>query len=142
MSSGEPGHDIVPRTERSNSLAITPTPPFDTSSLLRRFTLPSPYTGGHSAIGQSTAHLVDPESRANNQEHDPVLLPPNTVHEYNLMSRGKNYALISVTSRALNSQDPPLLYFGEELTGSIVLSQNDLEGMRSMDVVVRRFPNV
>jgi hypothetical protein len=129
-------------SSRPSSIALAPTPTFDATSLLRRFSMPSPYTGGNSATGQPAAHPMDPASQANNQVHDPVVAPANTVHEYNLMSRGRNYALVTVMSRAANGQDPPLLYFGEELGGFIVLSQNDLESMGSMDVVVSCFPNV
>jgi hypothetical protein len=62
------------------------------------------------------------------------------MHQYILKSRGKEYALITVTSHALNTQDVPLLYFGEELKGMVFLSLNDAMGdMQSMDVVVSQF---
>ena len=63
-----------------------------------------------------------------------------TVHQYILKSRGRNYASIIVMSHALDAQDPPLLYIGEELKGSIALSIDDLSGMQSMHVVVSQFP--
>jgi hypothetical protein len=59
-----------------------------------------------------------------------------TVHQYNVKSRGRDYALITVFSHAVNAQDPPLLYFGEELEGFVMLSLNDLSGMQRLDVVV------
>ena len=66
-------------------------------------------------------------------------IPFETVHHYTLTSRGREYALITVTSHALNAQDIPLLYFGEELKGFVVLSLSDLNDMQSMDVVVSQF---
>jgi hypothetical protein len=64
-------------------------------------------------------------------------VPSEVVHQYALTSHGKDYALITVTSHAQNAQDPPLLYFGEELKGSVVFSSNNgLSDMRSIDVVV------
>jgi hypothetical protein len=56
------------------------------------------------------------------------LLP--TVHQYTLKSRGRDYAFITVKSHALNAQDPPLLYFGEDITGFVILSLSDLSDMQ------------
>jgi hypothetical protein len=67
--------------------------------------------------------------------------PANTVHQYNLKSRGRDYALITVRSHALNVEDPPLLYFGETLRGLVILSLSDLGDMQSMEVVVSQFPS-
>jgi len=68
-------------------------------------------------------------------------VPSDTVHhQYNLKSRGRDYALITVASHARNVQDSPLLYFGEELKGFVALSLNDLRDVQSVDVVVSRFP--
>ena len=68
-------------------------------------------------------------------------VPSDTVHhQYNLRSRGRDYALITVASHAPNVQDSPLLYFGEELKGFVALSLNDLNDMQSMDVMVSQFP--
>ena len=132
------------RIERASSLqvSVNPTPPFDAGALLRRFSTPSPYTGGNAAAGQPAEHPIDTASQAHNQVHDPAVVPAGTVtaHKYNLMSRGRHYALITVTSHASKGRDPPLLYFGEELSGFIVLSRGDLGSMLSMDVAVSRHP--
>ena len=69
-------------------------------------------------------------------------VPDETVHHYSLNSRGREYALITVTSHALNAQDIPLLYFGEELKGFVVLSLGELNNMQSMDVMVSQFTQV
>jgi hypothetical protein len=78
--------------------------------------------------GHSARHV-------NNQVLDPSV-PPNTVHRYNLVSWGIDYVLIEVISRAPSVDDHPLLYTGEELKGSIVLSLGSLESVQSIDVVV------
>ena len=65
--------------------------------------------------------------------------PANTVHEYNLKSRGRDYAIITVKSHARTALDTPLLYFGEEIKGFVILSLNDLIDMWNVDVVVSPF---
>ena len=72
------------------------------------------------------------------------LYPANTVHEYNLKSLGRDYAIITVKSHARTALDTPLLYFGEELKGFVILSLNNLSDMQNMDVAVSRlfFNNV
>jgi hypothetical protein len=67
-------------------------------------------------------------------------IPANTAHQYKLVSRGRDFALIAVMSRARNARDSPLLYFGEELKGFIEMSLDDLNGTRSMEVMVSPFP--
>ena len=86
---------------------------------------------------------IDPASLIDNQIHDVSLHPdpPPTLHQYTLKSRGRDYAFIFVRSHALNTEDPPLLYFGEDITGYVILSLSDLSDMQSMDVVVSPFPN-
>jgi hypothetical protein len=110
------------------------------SALLRRFSTRSNHTGGIVSAGQ---HVIDPTSLFDNQIHDPLLGPasPPTVHQYTLKSRGRDYAFIIVKSHALNAEDPPLLYFGEDITGYVILSLSDLSDMQRMDVVVSQFPN-
>jgi hypothetical protein len=79
---------------------------------------------------------------AHDQGHDAPFappVPPKAVHQYTLRSRGRDYARITIASRAKNAQDHPLLHFGEELEGSVVFSPNDLNDMRSIDVVVSFF---
>ena len=69
----------------------------------------------------------------------PVLSPTvsdDTVHQYNLMSDGRVYALITVMSHAPDVQYPPLLYFGEELKGSVTMSLDDLNDMEGMYIIV------
>jgi hypothetical protein len=75
------------------------------------------------------------------QAHDASFTPApsDTVHHYTLTSRGREYALITVISHAPNARDIPLLYFGDELNGFVVLSIDDLNDMQSMDVVVSQF---
>ncbi|KAI0300817.1 hypothetical protein BC826DRAFT_1102149 [Russula brevipes] len=110
--------------------------------LLRRFSTPSPYTGGNIVAepGHSREQpAVDPTNKLQDQVIDASSAPADTVHQYNLKSRGRIYALITVKSHAPNARDPPLLYFGEELTGFVILSLNDLSGMQSMDVMLRMF---
>ena len=105
---------------------------FGVSALLRRFSTPSNYSGG-----------VVYDRFIDNQIHDVLLHPasPPTVHQYILKSRGRDYAVIIVKSHALNAEDPPLLYFGEDITGYVILSPSDLSDMQRMDVVVSQFPN-
>ena len=92
-----------------------------------------------SAAGPS----IIPTEQTHDQVEDAPLYPSSpmsTVHQYTLKCRGRNYASIVVMSHARNAQDPPLLYIGEELKGSIALYLNDLNGMQSMHVVVSQFP--
>jgi hypothetical protein len=118
------------------SLPAGPNSTSGVSALLRRFSNPSNYLGGVVSVGQAA---IDPTSVIENQIHD-VASPP-TVHQYILKSRGRDYAFIIVKSHALNAQDPPLLYFGEDITGYVILTLSDLSDMQRMDVVVGRFPN-
>jgi hypothetical protein len=125
----------VRSTSHRASLPTGPNSTSGVSALLRRFSNPSNYTGGVVSAGQA---VIDPTSLVDNQIHD-VLLP--TAHQYILKSRGRDYALIIVKSHALNAEDPPLLYFGEDITGCVILSLSDLSDMQRMDVVVSWFPN-
>jgi hypothetical protein len=134
---------MYPMSQRSSShrASLPPAGPNSksgVSALLRRFSTPSNYTGGVVSVGQPA---VDPMSLIDNQIHDPLSCPasPPTVHQYILKSRGKDYAFIIVKSHALNGQDPPLLYFGEDITGYVILSLSDLSDMQRMDVAVSQF---
>jgi hypothetical protein len=118
------------------SLPTGPNSKSGVSALLRRFSNPSNYTGGVVSTGQPA---IDPTSLIGSQTHD-VASPP-TVHRYILKSRGRDYAFIIVKSHAHNAQDPLLLYFGEDVTGYVILSLSDLSDMQRMDVVVSQFPN-
>ena len=128
------------RSDRA-SISAKPSPPFDPDAFLRRFSTPSPYTGLNSATRQSTAQSTADSS---SQEHGVVpssKTPFHTVHKYILTSRGRDYATIVVMSRAYNIQDTPLLHFGDELNGLIVLPRGSLSDMQSMEVVVSSFPS-
>ncbi|KAI0255033.1 hypothetical protein BJV78DRAFT_813439 [Lactifluus subvellereus] len=124
------------------STSFTPTPAFDASSLLRRFSTPFLYAGGNSATEQhGPQRAIDPAIWAHSKVHTPPVFsesPPDGVHRYNLMSRGSDYAFIEVLSRGSNDQDP-LLHFGEELTGFIVLSPGGLRCMQRIDLVLQVF---
>ena len=126
------------------SLPPGPNTKFSATALLRRFSNPSTYSNsGNAFVGQPVAHpAMDPTNLIHNQVHDASLYPadpPKTVHRYSLKSRGKDYALITVTSHALDVEDTPLLYFGEDIKGVVMLSRADLSDMQSMDVVVSLF---
>ncbi len=112
------------------------------SALLRRFSNPSSYTGGvASARGRGPA--IDPLSLINDQTRNASLhtASSSTIHQYILKSRGREYAKIIVRSHSPNAHDPPVLYFGEDISGYVILSLSDLSDMQSMDVVVSQFPN-
>jgi hypothetical protein len=115
---------------------------FPATALLRRFSTPSPYTATGQPVAQPSR---DPTNLVQDQVHDASFTPAvhsETIHPYILTSRGREYALITVTSHAPNAQDIPLLYFGDELKGFVALSINDLNDMQSMDVVVSQFSQV
>ncbi|KAI9439697.1 hypothetical protein H4582DRAFT_1876692 [Lactarius indigo] len=123
------------------SVSVTPSPPFDADARLRQFSDPPPYTSVDSAANPSP---MKPAAGPPSQEHSialPSKNPFDTVHEYDLMSRGRYYALVKVRSHAQNFGDPPLLHFGDELNGDIVLFRENLSDMRSLEVVVSWFPN-
>lgn len=103
---------------------------------LHRFSILPPYSIEQPVASHSIGTTQGPV-------HEALFIPnvpSEVVHQYTLTSRGRDCALITVTSHAQNAQDPPLLYFGEELKGSVVLpSNNGLSDMRSIDVVVSQF---
>ncbi|KAH9003151.1 hypothetical protein EDB86DRAFT_2895576 [Lactarius hatsudake] len=112
------------RSDRA-SVSVRPSPPFDADAILRRFSTPSPYTGLNHATGQSAAQ---PTEGPSSQEHG--IVPPSKILDY---------AVVVVASRAHNVLDPPLLYFGDELNGAILLPRDNLSDMRSMEVVFQLF---
>lgn len=122
------------RSERA-SVSVKPSPPFDANALLRRFSTPSPYTGLNSATDQAA---VQPAAGPSSQGPS---LEPSTKHNYILKSRGRDYATIVVLSRAPMVQETPLLHFGDDLNGLVVLTRDHLDDMQSMEVVVSLFPN-
>jgi hypothetical protein len=98
------------------------------SGFLRRLSTSSSYTGA-----------IDPKSLIDNRIPDVLLGPASlpTVHQYTL----KSSASIIVKSHAINAQGPPLLYFGEDIAGCVILSLSDLSDMQRVDVVVSPFPS-
>ena len=60
--------------------------------------------------------------------------PSYTVHTYHL----KDYAYVSVNSRAIRPQDTPVIYGGEKITGTVKLPRYRLQEVQSIVVVVRR----
>jgi hypothetical protein len=103
-----------------------------------RFSTLPPYTIIDDSEQPAASSSIDPTQ---DQVHDASVIPKvpsETLHQYT-PSRPRDYALITVTSHAQNAQDPPLLYFGEELKGSVVLPSGGLSDMRSIDVVVSQF---
>lgn len=77
-----------------------------------------------------------------NQVHNASLYPlssAGTIHQYDRKSRGRDYS-IQVRSHARDAQYPPLLYFGEEIEGSVILlSLANLNDVEKMDAVVSQF---
>jgi hypothetical protein len=57
-----------------------------------------------------------------------------TVHQYTL----KSNAFIIIKSHAYDAQDPPLLYFGEDIIGYVLSDPSDIQ---RVDVVVSPFPS-
>ena len=113
------------------------------AALFRRTSAPPPYTPTEQDVAQPSIDS-GAATQVNAQVHHALFfptVPSDTVHhQYNLKSRGRDYALLTVASHARNVQDSPLLYFGEELKGFVGLSLNDLNDLQSVDVVVSQFP--
>ena len=85
---------------------------------------------------------IEPTSLIDDQIHDLLFhsASPPTVHQHILKSHGRDYAFIIVKSHALNAQDTPLLYFGEDITGYVIFPLSDLSDVQRVDVVVSPFP--
>lgn len=133
-------HMQLRQSSHRSSLPAGPNSSSGVSALLRRFSTQSNYTNGVVSAEQPT---IDPTSLINTQFHDLLLHPssPPTVHQHTLKSHGRDYASVIVKSHAPNAQDPPLLYFGEDITGCVILSHSDSSDMPRMDVVVSQFPD-
>ncbi|KAI9451462.1 hypothetical protein BJY52DRAFT_101044 [Lactarius psammicola] len=82
---------------------------------------PSPYIGTGSTTRHST---VGRNLQVLDGDHHAVTVPQavDTIHTYNL----KEYGLISENSHASNTEDVPLVYLGEETTGSVVFPEYHL----------------
>lgn len=79
----------------------------------------------------SQGHSIVPSSK----------IPFGTAHKYTLKSRGRDYATVIIVSHAPNIQDTPLLHFGDELKGRVILPKDNLSDVRSMEVAVSQFPD-
>ena len=115
------------------SLPSGPSSIFDAAPFVRK-SIP----GSHPTAQPATV----PTSHIHDRILDALLHPASaadTVHQYNLKSRGRDYAIIAVKSHARTALDTTLLYFGEEIKGFVILSLNDLSDMQNMDVAVSWF---
>ncbi|KAI9433516.1 hypothetical protein H4582DRAFT_2060923 [Lactarius indigo] len=85
---------------------------------------------------------VGPSSQAHDHIVLPLEIPSCARHRYSLKSRGREYAVVVVASRADNELDSPLLHFGDGLIGYIKLGIDSLSDMLSMDVVAYMWTSV
>jgi hypothetical protein len=98
---------------------------------------PPPYNHPNTATHQGT---VVPYAGQNAQVHGGIDHsagtggPSYTVHAYCL----KEYAYVFVNSHADSPQDTPVIYGGEETTGTVQLPRCRLQEVQSIVVVVRR----
>ncbi|KAI0319526.1 hypothetical protein OF83DRAFT_777954 [Amylostereum chailletii] len=60
-------------------------------------------------------------------------------HQYALKSGDKNIATFKLMSRAQNSGDPPLLFLGDNIEGSLSFRQSEMKDVLGAKVVVRGF---
>ncbi|KAI0028779.1 hypothetical protein K488DRAFT_89399 [Vararia minispora EC-137] len=84
----------------------------------------------------------EPDSSLTEISSPPNAEPMRAVcqHRYPLKSRGKHFAFLTVDqSHALVEKDNPLFYYGEEVTGTISVSAENLEKISSMEVVLQEF---
>ena len=95
------------------------------SGYLRRRSTSSNYSGA-----------IDTTSLIDSQIPDVLLRTTShrTVHQYTL----KSNAFIIIKSHAYDAQDPPLLYFGEDVIGYVLSDPSDIQ---RVDVVVSPFPS-
>ncbi|KAH9037011.1 hypothetical protein EDB84DRAFT_1577663 [Lactarius hengduanensis] len=97
---------------------------------------PPPYIGAGSSTQQSVLSTVGQNSEAlDSDRHAGVTEAVYTIHPYDL----KEYAFISIKSHASNTQDVPLVYLGEQTTGSVVFPEYRLHEVRRIIVVLRVF---
>ncbi|KAH9020215.1 hypothetical protein EDB85DRAFT_2153196 [Lactarius pseudohatsudake] len=97
---------------------------------------PPPYIGAGSSTQQSVLSTVGQNSEAlDGDRHAGVTEAVYTIHPYDL----KEYAFISIKSHASNTQDVPLVYLGEQTTGSVVFPEYRLHEVRRIIVVLRVF---
>lgn len=99
---------------------------------------PHPYIGPSSATQHPLPSTVavgrnaDSDPHPVDGGHQAVMEPAHTIHTYNL----KEYAFISINSHAGSTHGVPLVYLGEEATGSVVFPEYRLHEVRRIDVVV------
>ncbi|KAI0067288.1 hypothetical protein BV25DRAFT_1089804 [Artomyces pyxidatus] len=122
-------------------------PPQSTAAgdqLLRRFSVPSPYSPEPSVLRAEFLSTVE-DSHHTALTSSPRLLavslaaPPLIEHRYTIQSRGKDYALVTTKSHALNAKDTPTLHLGDEVSGFVTLPLAHLGGIHSIEVVLQEF---
>ena len=90
------------------------------------------YIGPSSATYQPTPSSIAQNSEAPSNTHYAVTEPDYSLCTYNL----EEYAFVSINSIAGSTQDVPLVYFGEQITGSVVLPEHRLHEVRRIVVAV------
>ena len=90
------------------------------------------YIGPSSAAYQPTPSTIAQNSEAPGSAHHAVTEPDYSLRTYNL----EEYAFVSINSIAGSTQDVPLVYFGEQITGSVVFPEHRLHEVRRIVVGV------
>ncbi|KAI0258408.1 hypothetical protein BC834DRAFT_975189 [Gloeopeniophorella convolvens] len=126
------------------SVSGTANPRFNPAGILRRFSTPSPYTVGAttSSPGHQTSPLPEIQVTGSHdlaQNDFPSATPLTTPHTYAVKSRGKDYAAVVILSHAQNVRDSPLLYYGEDITGAIVVPLDHFERIQTVEVVLQMY---
>ena len=62
-------------------------------------------------------------------------------HQYTLRSRGKDWALLHVWSRAHGAQERPLLYVGDDVSGRVSMALGKLGEIQRVEVIVCQSPS-
>lgn len=90
---------------------------------------PPSFTGFSSTSAPSTVG----QSLGSDHHHARAVTEPvYSIHTYNL----KEYASVSINGHSSSTQGEPLLYLGEEITGSVVFPAYRLHEVRSIVVAV------
>ncbi|KAI0031338.1 hypothetical protein K488DRAFT_86934 [Vararia minispora EC-137] len=141
----------VPRSAHWNLDHTTTNPEHSeewVGELVRRFSLPSPYTeisADSSASAGASMHLqtINLRTRFNSTESWASHVRDEQTlreHRYPLKSRGKEYAFLVVSdSRASTERDSPLFYYGEAITGRISMAIEQLSRIQRMGVILQEF---
>ena len=93
---------------------------------------PTPHIGPSSTTQNPVLSTVGRNAEALHDGHHAVTEPFCTIHTYNL----KEYAFISINSHAGSTQGAPMVYLGEQVTGSVVFPEYRLHEVRSIVVAV------